>query len=101
MEKKFRVPRKQKKKIPKDTYYCYKPTSGFIHEEGKMYFKIEPCEFLLYDVPKEYIDKEYGTDQQNLFVNYVNVLLMTKLNLVVKNIKNKNDNLSWLSFLFL
>jgi len=49
MSEKWRIPRKQKKKIPKDTFYCYTPTSGMIYEEGKLpYYKIEPCVFYVH-----------------------------------------------------
>ena len=39
-----RIPRKIKKKIPKNTQYCYEATSGMIYEKGELpYFKIKIC----------------------------------------------------------
>ena len=41
-----RIPRKKKKQIPKDTFYCYTPESGMIYpKEGLPYYKIKPCGF--------------------------------------------------------
>ena len=46
---KFRMPRKSKKKIPKNTFYCYTPLTGMIYEEGKLpYYKIKRCPFYNY-----------------------------------------------------
>ena len=43
---KWRVPRKKKKLIPKDTPYCYLPTSSMIYESGRLpYYKIKTCPF--------------------------------------------------------
>jgi len=42
----LRIPRKKKKKIPKDTAYCYTPTSGIIRSKGELpYYKIKTCIF--------------------------------------------------------
>lgn len=42
-----RIPRKLKKKIPKDTFYCYTPTSGIIYPKdgGLSYYTTKPCPF--------------------------------------------------------
>lgn len=41
-----RVPRKKKKRIPKDTFYCYTPisTPGFM-SDGEWGYKIKPCPY--------------------------------------------------------
>ena len=44
-----RVPRKKKKKIPKETFYCYTQTSEIIQpKKGLSYFKIKTCPFYKY-----------------------------------------------------
>lgn len=71
-----RIPRKLKKKIPKDTFYCYIPLTkpGFM-EDGKWGYKIKLCPFSTYikikdmkPIPswcdQEYIDK-YGDEETN------------------------------------
>lgn len=41
-----RIPRKLKKKIPKDTFYCYTHISGMIYpKDGLPYYKIKKCPF--------------------------------------------------------
>jgi hypothetical protein len=41
-----RIPRKKKKKIPKDTVYCYTPASSFVKlENGNYGYKIKSCPF--------------------------------------------------------
>lgn len=42
-----RIPRKLKKLIPKDTFYCYIPTSGMIYPKdgGLPYYNIKTCSF--------------------------------------------------------
>lgn len=50
----IRIPRKKKKKIPKDTFYCYTAMSNMIFpDEGLPYFKIKPCPY--YNNMKEII----------------------------------------------
>lgn len=63
--KKFRLPRKVKKKIPKGRY-CYKP----LYLDKKLTFHIKSCEFFKYikckDKPKELhdeIDAEYPEER--------------------------------------
>lgn len=42
-----RIPRKKKKKIPKDTFYCYTPlTKPGIMEDGQWGYKIKTCPYL-------------------------------------------------------
>lgn len=42
----MKIPRKKKKQIPKDTFYCYKSISGMIYpKEGLSYYKIKSCIF--------------------------------------------------------
>ena len=42
----WRIPRKLKKRIPKDTPYCYTPTSDFgIMEDGRYGYTIKTCPF--------------------------------------------------------
>lgn len=73
---KWRVPRKLKKKIPKDTFYCYTPLTnpGFM-ENGSWGFKIKPCPFSTYIkfkemnpkpkwISQDFID-EFGEDEVN------------------------------------
>ena len=44
-----RLPRKIKKKIPKDSFYCYTPTSKMIYpENGLSYYSIKVCPFYKY-----------------------------------------------------
>lgn len=44
---KFRIPRKLKKRIPKDTVYCYTPlTNPGVMEDGRWGYKIKVCPFL-------------------------------------------------------
>ncbi len=70
----WRVPRKLKKQIPKDTHYCYTPTSGWItFKDGRQGYKIKLCP--LYSCIKvkdmnpmpSYMDEEllskYGEDE--------------------------------------
>ena len=47
MNKKFRIPRKKKKQIPKDTPYCYTSDYKMIYPEnnGLPYYKIKCCPF--------------------------------------------------------
>ena len=41
-----RVPRKLKKKVPKNTHYCYIATSGFKKfEDGSYGYSIKTCDF--------------------------------------------------------
>ena len=41
-----RIPRKKKKLIPENTYYCYTPTSKVIKEKGRLsYYHFKPCKF--------------------------------------------------------
>lgn len=64
----WRVPRKMKKKIPKDTFYCYTPTSGMKHfKDGNYGYSIKTCTFLDYikykDMPKKsWMDEEFLED---------------------------------------
>lgn len=45
----WRVPRKKKKQIPKDTFYCYTPTSGMQRFKNGTYgYTIKICPFLTY-----------------------------------------------------
>ena len=46
-KKKYRIPRKQKKKIPKDTPYCYTSDFKMIYpEDGSLpYYKIKCCPY--------------------------------------------------------
>ena len=45
----WRIPRKLKKQIPKDTHYCYTPTSGWkTFKDGKSGYSIKPCPFYDY-----------------------------------------------------
>jgi len=43
----MKIPRKKKKKIPKDTFYCYEMNNGMIYpEDGSLpYIKIKTCPF--------------------------------------------------------
>lgn len=62
----FRIPRKLKKKIPKNTFYCYTPTSGFKElKNGKYGYAIKLCPFYtwmkykdMYPLP-DWVDKEF------------------------------------------
>lgn len=59
----WRVPRKLKKKIPKDTHYCYIPTSGLKHfEDGSYGYSIKLCHFYdwrkIKDLKPPYLDEE-------------------------------------------
>lgn len=67
----WRVPRKLKKKIPKDTHYCYIPTSGFKYfEDGSYGFETKVCDFYYWrkikDLKPPYLDEqdleEYGEE---------------------------------------
>lgn len=41
-----RVPRKKKKKIPKDTFYCYTPISKMIYpKDGLPFYRITRCPY--------------------------------------------------------
>lgn len=69
---KWRVPRKLKNKIPKDTHYCYTPTSKHgIMEDGKWGYTIKLCGFYVYrkikDLKPDYLDEEdlikYGEEE--------------------------------------
>jgi len=42
---KDRLPRKLKKKIPKDTFYCYEPDNKKNRTETGFSFWIKPCKF--------------------------------------------------------
>lgn len=59
----YRIPRKKKKQIPKDTFYCYTPTStpGFM-EDGKWGYNIKLCPFYdwrkIKDLKPKYLDAE-------------------------------------------
>ncbi len=68
----WRVPRKKKKLIPKDTFYCYTPTSGMMtFKDGTYGYKIKTCAFLDYikylDMPKRpsWMDDEFLEDYGN------------------------------------
>ena len=63
-----RIPRKKKKLIPKDTPYCYTPTSGFKDlGDGRYGFTTKVCPFYSYikikDIPlknrPKWMDDEY------------------------------------------
>ena len=62
----WRMPRKQKKKIPKNTMYCYTPLTkpGYM-EDGRWGYKIKPCEFYTWIKYKDmepkpgWMDKEW------------------------------------------
>jgi len=63
---KFRVPRKLKKQIPKDTFYCYKPTSDFHYlKSGNYGFTVKTCPFYTWKAFKDmkplpsWIDDDY------------------------------------------
>lgn len=63
---KWRIPRKLKKQIPKDTHYCYTPTSGMQHfKDGSYGYTIDRCTFWDYIKIKnmeplpDYLDEEY------------------------------------------
>ena len=60
---KFRVPRKIKKQIPKDTFYCYTPTSGMKHfKDGTYGYSIKTCPLYtwrkLKDIKPDYLDEQ-------------------------------------------
>jgi hypothetical protein len=68
----WRVPRKLKKKIPKDTFYCYTPTSKpGIMKDGKWGYSIKLCPFYtwkkLNDIKPDYLNeddlKKFGEDE--------------------------------------
>lgn len=61
------MPRKLKKQIPKNTHYCYTPTSETgIMDNGKWGYTIKLCPFYIYiyiwrkikDVKPDYLDDE-------------------------------------------
>ncbi len=67
----WRIPRKKKKQIPKNTHYCYTPTSEpGIMDDGKWGYTIKMCPFYTYrklrDLKPDYLDKddliEFGED---------------------------------------
>lgn len=63
----WRVPRKIKKKIPKDTFYCYTPlTNPGVMEDGKWGFKIKTCPFLTYIKIKDMNPKPSWMDDEFL-----------------------------------
>lgn len=62
----WRIPRKLKKKIPKNTHYCYIPTSGFGKlKDGRYGFTIKTCHFFKHEKYKDmkpqpdWIDDEF------------------------------------------
>jgi hypothetical protein len=60
---KWRVPRKLKKKIPKNTHYCYTPTSEIgIMNDGKLGYTIKRCSFYSWrkikDLKPDYLNEE-------------------------------------------
>lgn len=62
----WRVPRKLKKQIPKDTHYCYTPTSDWkTFKDGKQGYSIKLCPFYTYIKIKDmkpipdWMDHEY------------------------------------------
>ena len=75
----WRIPRKKKKQIPKDTFYCYTPTSKpGIMEDGRWGYNIKLCPFFdwkkLKDIKPDYLDEDdlvkYGEDS----VGYCNLI---------------------------
>lgn len=72
----WRIPRKKKKKIPKDTFYCYTPTSepGNM-DDGQWGYTIDTCTFSTYvkikDIKRaswmddEYVE-EFGEIEENV-----------------------------------
>ena len=67
----WRIPRKKKKQIPKDTFYCYTPTSKpGIMKDGRWGYTIKTCPFYdwkkLRDIKPDYLDEDdlvkYGED---------------------------------------
>ena len=69
----WRIPRKKKKQIPKDTFYCYTPTSKpGIMKDGRWGYTIKTCPFYSWRKIKDlkplpdYLDEsdlgEFGED---------------------------------------
>jgi hypothetical protein len=59
----WRVPRKLKKKIPKDTHYCYTPTSkSGVMDDGSWGYTIKLCGFYdwlkIKDLKPPYLDEQ-------------------------------------------
>ena len=59
----WRIPRKLKKKIPNNTFYCYTPTSGMKHfKDGSYGYSIKLCPFYdwkkLIDIKPDYLDED-------------------------------------------
>ena len=59
----WRIPRKLKKQIPNNTFYCYTPTSDWkIFKDGKQGYSIKLCPFYdwkkLNDIKPDYLDKD-------------------------------------------
>ncbi len=69
----WRIPRKKKKLIPKNTHYCYTPVKAPC-EENNWVYEIKPCSFFDFKKIKdmepkpEYMDEEfvlkYGEERQ-------------------------------------
>ncbi len=63
----WRIPRKLKKQIPKDTFYCYTPTSGFqSFKDGSYGFTTKLCPFYTWKKYNEMIPKPNWCDQEFL-----------------------------------
>lgn len=75
MEKKYKIPRKKKKKIPVGMY-CYTPTSGFkVLKDGRYGYTIKSCPFYKNDgdglCGKCYLLKSTVVDQvKDCGINY-------------------------------
>jgi hypothetical protein len=62
-----RVPRKLKKQIPKNTHYCYTPTSGFKYfEDGSYGFETKVCPFSTWIKFKDMNPKPEWCDEKDL-----------------------------------
>lgn len=63
----FRIPRKKKKQIPKDTFYCYTPTSGMKFLKGGEYgYTIKLCPYFDYRKYKDMKPTPYWIDEEFL-----------------------------------
>jgi hypothetical protein len=64
---KSRIPRKLKKQIPKDTVYCYTPTSGMKYFKNGTYgYSIKVCPFSTYIKYEDMNPKPNWIDQEFL-----------------------------------
>ena len=75
----WRIPRKKKKQIPKDTFYCYTPTSKpGIMKDGRWGYSIKLCPFYnwkkLKDLKSDYLDEDDLTKYGENSVGYCNLI---------------------------